>query len=105
MLAKSDKPVFLDLYADWCRSCIEMEKKTFTDPRIKERMAQMTLVRVDMTAYTDDDAALLAHFNLYGPPAIIVLEPVTGQERMRVIGFEAADVFMRSLDAATKSKP
>ena len=105
VLAKSDKPVFLDLYADWCRSCIEMEKKTFTDPRIKERMAQMTLVRVDMTAYTDDDAALLAHFNLYGPPAIIVLEPVTGQERMRVIGFEAADVFMRSLDAATKSKP
>ena len=105
VLANSDKPVFLDLYADWCRSCIEMEKKTFPDPRIKERMARMTLVRVNMTAYTDDDAALLAHFKLYGPPAMIVLEPITGREKMRVVGFEGADEFMRSLDAAAESKP
>ncbi len=105
VVANSDKPVLLDLYADWCRSCIEMEKNTFPDPRIKERMARMTLVRVDMTAYTDDDAALLAHFKLYGPPAMIVLEPITGKEKGRVIGFEGADAFMRSLDAATESKP
>ena len=105
VLVNSDKPVFLDLYADWCRSCIEMEKKTFPDPRIKERMARMTLVRVNMTAYTDDDAALLAHFKLYGPPAMIVLEPITGREKMRVVGFEGADEFMRSLDAAAESKP
>ena len=100
VIASSDKPVFLDFYADWCRSCIEMEKKTFVDARIRERMSRMTLVRVDMTAYTDDDAALLARFKLYGPPAMIVLEPITGKEKIRVVGFETADVFMRSLDAA-----
>ena len=98
VIASSDQPVFLDVYADWCRSCIEMEKKTFPDPRVQARMAKMTRVRIDMTAYTDDDAAVLAHFNLYGPPAMMVLEPLTGKEKMRVIGFESADEFVRSLD-------
>lgn len=98
VVANSDKPIFLDLYADWCRSCIEMEKKTFPDAAVKERMAQMKLLRVDMTAFDAEDAALLKHFGLYGPPAMIVLEPISGKEKMRVIGYEGPEQFVKSLD-------
>ena len=99
----SEKPVLLDLYADWCRSCIEMEQKTFTDPAVKVQLAQMTRLRVDMTSFGEDDAALLKHFSLYGPPALIVLAPLTGREEARVIGFEAAAPFAVHLKAALAS--
>ena len=96
-VAQSDRPVLIDLYADWCRSCIEMEHKTFPAPLVRERMAQMQLLRVDMTRNTPQDAEILKHFGLYGPPGIIVLEPKTGREMGRVVGFESAAQFTRSL--------
>ena len=99
VVAESDKPVLVDMYADWCRSCIEMEKKTFPDARVQKIMSGMTQVRVDMTNYTDDDAALLARFKLYGPPAILLLEPLTGTEKVRVVGYQTPDEFVKSLSA------
>ena len=103
LIAQSDRPVMLDLYADWCRSCIEMERKTFSDSRVREAMADMTLVRVDMTNYTEAHAALLQRFGLYGPPAVIILEPLTGRERLRIIGFEPPEVFEPRLNSAIQS--
>lgn len=96
-VAQSDRPVLIDLYADWCRSCIEMEHKTFPAAQVREQMAQMQLLRVDMTRNTPQDQEILKHFGLYGPPGIIVLEPKTGREMGRVVGFEAAEQFTQSL--------
>ena len=94
---QSDKPVFVDIYADWCRSCIEMEHKTFSDPQIARSMQDFQLLRVDMTQNTAQDTEILKHFGLYGPPGIIVLEAKTGREKGRVVGFESPTQFGQSL--------
>ncbi|MGN6728817.1 MAG: protein-disulfide reductase DsbD, partial [Rhodanobacteraceae bacterium] len=52
------QPAMLDFYADWCVSCKEMEKLTFSDPRVRAKMADMVLLRADVTANNDDDKAL-----------------------------------------------
>ena len=96
-VANSDKPVLIDLYADWCRSCIEMEHKTFSDPQIARSMQDFQLLRVDMTQNTAQDTEILKHFGLYGPPGIIVLEAKTGREKGRVVGFESPTQFGQSL--------
>ncbi|MGL4768252.1 MAG: protein-disulfide reductase DsbD [Formosimonas sp.] len=96
-LAQSNQPILLDVYADWCRSCIEMERKTFSEPRVRQAMSEMTLLRVDMTDYTEAHAALLQRLNLYGPPAVVRFAPNTAREQLRVVGFEAADVFLGRL--------
>jgi thiol:disulfide interchange protein DsbD len=92
------KPVLLDFYADWCVSCIEMEKFTFTDPRVKSRMEQMILLQIDVTANTAEDKAMLKRFTLFGPPAIILFNE-QGQELTdkRVIGFQKSDEFLQSI--------
>lgn len=96
-VASSDRPVLIDLYADWCRSCIEMEHKTFSDPRVAQAMQDFQLLRVDMTRNTAQDAEILKHFGLYGPPGIIVLAPQSGYEQGRVVGFESPEQFVLSL--------
>ena len=36
----------------------------------------------------------------YGPPAMLVFEPVQGREVMRIIGFQEVDAFTQSLNQA-----
>lgn len=99
LLAQSQQPVMLDFYADWCVSCREMERFTFTDPGVAQRMAGMLLVQADVTANNADDRALLKRFRLFGPPGIMFFEP-GGKELpdARVVGFQDAKRFTESLD-------
>jgi thioredoxin:protein disulfide reductase len=92
------KTVMLDFYADWCVSCVEMEKLTFTDSRVQNHFAEMVLLQADVTANNEDDKALLKRFHLFGPPGIIFFDK-QGREIQggRVIGYQDADKFDRSL--------
>ncbi|HNQ04318.1 MAG TPA: protein-disulfide reductase DsbD [Thiobacillaceae bacterium] len=94
------KPVMLDFYADWCVSCIEMERFTFTDARVQERLRDVVLLQADVTGNTADDKALLARFKLFGPPGIIFFDAEGREKPYRVIGYEKADQFLASIDKA-----
>ncbi len=100
-LASADRPVMLDFYADWCVSCKEMERFTFTDPQVADRMGRMLLLKADVTANSEEHKALLKRFGLFGPPGIIFFAP-GGEERrdLRVIGFMKAAPFASVLDRA-----
>jgi len=92
----NNKPVMLDFYADWCVSCKEMEKLTFSNARVKPKLDSMVLLQADVTANTDDDKALLKRFGLFGPPGMIFFN-VKGKESGRIIGFQPADLFVTSV--------
>jgi thiol:disulfide interchange protein DsbD len=103
-LARSaGKPVMLDFYADWCVSCIEMERFTFSDTKVAARMNDMVLLKADVTKNKAEDKALLKRFNLFGPPGIILFDR-NGREinSMRVIGFQKAELFLASLEQANR---
>lgn len=90
--------VMLDFYADWCVSCKEMEVYTFTDAAVKRQLKDFVLLQADVTENNAEDKALLQRFNLVGPPGIIFFG-ADGQERSgrRVIGYQDAETFLRSL--------
>ncbi|QJP98848.1 protein-disulfide reductase DsbD [Herbaspirillum rubrisubalbicans] len=92
------RPVMLDFYADWCVSCKEMERFTFSDPRVKERFGQMLLLQIDVTANNADDRAMLKRFKLFGPPGTMFFDG-DGREltSRRVIGYQDADRFISTL--------
>lgn len=100
ILQSRDKYVMLDFYADWCISCKEMERFTFTDAKVQSRLKDVVLLQVDVTAGTPDDTALLKRFKLFGPPGILFLDR-EGHEipRVRLIGYQDAERFLAVLNA------
>ena len=98
-IAQAGKPVMLDFYADWCVSCKEMERYTFTDERVRKRLGDLLLLQADVTANSPEHAALLKRFRLFGPPGIVFFDG-NGREiqGLRVIGFQPADKFVAVLD-------
>jgi len=99
IIANTAKPVMLDFYADWCVSCIEMERFTFSNPDVARRMANFTLVQADVTRNLPEHRELLKRFNLFGPPGIIFFD-ASGQQQddARVVGFQNAERFGAVLD-------
>jgi thiol:disulfide interchange protein DsbD len=97
VLASSPAPVMLDFYADWCVSCKEMERFTFSEPQVEAQMKQVRLLQVDVTANNDEDRALMKKFGLFGPPGIILFKQGKEVPESRVIGFMAPEQFAQHL--------
>jgi len=79
---QSGKAVIIDYYADWCVSCVKMEKKTFADPGVRKVMSdQYIALQVDVTDPGDSAArALKSRYGVFGPPAILFIDK-QGQQR------------------------
>ncbi len=97
-LSGAGRPVMLDFYADWCVSCKEMERFTFSDPGVRAKLAGALLLKADVTANNAQDRELLRRFNLFGPPGTIFFDAkgneITGT---RVIGYQDAERFAQTL--------
>ena len=92
--------VMLDFYADWCVSCKEMERFTFSDENVQNLLKPALLLQADVTAYDEVDKALLKRFGLYGPPGILFFD-AQGKELtdFRVVGYQDAVQFTKTLRA------
>jgi len=84
----------LDFYADWCVSCIEMEKYTFTDATVQDVLSNTVLLQADVTANDKDDQTLMKRFAVFGPPTIIFFD-TDGIQRngYEVVGYMKAKEF------------
>lgn len=92
--------VMLDFYADWCVSCKELERSTFSDPAVRTALQSAVTLQADVTAYDKDDQALLKHFGIIGPPALLFFG-ANGHEKkaQRLVGFIDAAQFVKHWQA------
>jgi len=98
---EANRPVMLDFYADWCLDCKRMEKRTFSDPGVQQSLSNVALLQADVTSNDDEDKALLSHFGIPGPPAILFFS-TQGREirQYRLIGFLAPEEFRDHVENA-----
>ena len=90
----SGQVVTFDFYADWCVSCKEMERFTFSDPEVQNALADVVLLQTGVTANDAVDQVLLAQFGIFGPDG-------HEQRELRVIGYMGAGAFLRVVERAT----
>lgn len=95
--AANGKPVMLDFYADWCVSCKEYEQFVFSDPQVQAALKEVVLLQADVTDNREEDAALLKHFELFGPPGIVFFN-AQGKALQPVIkGYQDAPTFLETV--------
>ena len=90
--------VMLDFYADWCISCKEMERYTFSDDAVQTKLKPVLLLQADVTANSEADKALLNRYGLFGPPGILFFD-TNGKELAdsRVVGYQDTPQFLKTL--------
>jgi len=96
--ARGQQTIMLDFYADWCISCKEMERFTFSDASVKAMLKPVLLLQADVTANSEADQALLKRYGLFGPPGILFFD-AHGKEMgdFRVTGYQDASQFLKTL--------
>lgn len=98
----SSKPVLIDFYATWCASCNELDEITFKDEAVLKKLENFTLLRVDVTKNSSDDAQIMKKFGLIGPPAILFFRAGNDAQdelkNARLIGFYPPEKFLAHLE-------
>lgn len=94
----------VDFYADWCVSCKVIEEEVFGDPDVISALADMQLLRADVTVNDQQDQELMRELRILGPPTILIIGP-DGQEyrAQRTTGEVSAKQFLDRLEAARQS--
>jgi len=79
--------VMLDFYAQWCVSCIYIDKTVFSRKDVGFALKGFDLLRIDVTENNAFDQAVMRKFNVIAPPAILFFDPA-GKELLnsRIIG-------------------
>ncbi len=101
-LDKSNQIVMIDLYADWCVACKELEKYTFSDSRVSKILNQFKLIKFDITKTTDSHSKYLKDMRIFGPPGIFFYDKGKEIDNTRIVGFIEPDDFLKTLNLVKK---
>ncbi len=96
--SKNNQVVMLDFYADWCISCKELERFVFSNADVVNAMKNTIALQADVTANDETDKALMARFNIIGPPAILFFNNGVESRAQRIVGEINAKGFLEHLE-------
>ena len=94
ILASHDK-VLVDITADWCIECRIIEKELFANR--PSALMQYQVVKLDITQTDEHSRAVLARYQLVGPPALLLYK--NGQLSDVLLGSVQRADFERALSA------
>jgi thiol:disulfide interchange protein DsbD len=93
---RAQRPILIDIYADWCLPCVEMDHVTFRHPDVVRALSFVATLRLDVTEEVSEEGErLIARYRVYGAPTILVFDR-TGTERskLRILGFVTPNQFL-----------
>lgn len=100
LAAASNQPVLLDFYADWCASCVEMDRHVFNTGDVRQALNNFVLLRADLSGNTSEDSDVLKTFGVIAPPTMLFFNNA-GQEvnSRRIVGELDANEFLTRLNS------
>lgn len=79
----TNKPIFIDFFASWCSPCQQLDKNTFSNQQVKDKLSsKYVTVKIDV----DKNPDLVSKYKIYGYPTMVFLNP-DGTEIKRIDGY------------------
>jgi thioredoxin:protein disulfide reductase len=98
---EKEQKAFVDIYADWCISCIIMEREVFVQADVQALLNQFHLIKVDVTKNSNENIQLLEDLQLFGPPSYLLFNEQKNEIKdLRIVGEISKDAFVERLQAA-----
>ncbi len=99
----SGTPIVIDFYADWCIPCKELDKYSFSDPRVVEISRDFLMLKSDLTRENSPEVKeLVSEFGIRGVPTIVLIGADGEEHRdLRIVQFEDADEVLSRLRKIT----
>jgi thiol:disulfide interchange protein DsbD len=92
-ISKAGKPTIIDFYADWCAQCKELDKYTYTDPKVIELSKNFNNIKVDLTKENEE---VTNKFKILGLPVVSFLDKNgVEKENLRITGLISSPVSIR----------
>tara|TARA_Y100000748_G_scaffold239450_1_gene203599 strand:+ start:878 stop:2608 length:1731 start_codon:yes stop_codon:yes gene_type:complete len=99
-IKNTESITMVDLWADWCVACKELDKYTFSDLRVRQQLKNINIIKFDVTENNDDHSKFLSDNQIYGPPALMFFDNKGDEiKSARIVGFIDADSFLNRLDS------
>jgi thiol-disulfide isomerase/thioredoxin len=94
---KSDKPVMVDFYTDWCGWCGKLDKDTYSSGDVIALSSGFINIKID----ADRNRPLVSRYGIRGYPTVLFLDP-SGSVTLRVTGYLPAAEFIKKMRRAAK---
>ena len=97
-------PVILDVYADWCIPCREMEKKLFISPEVVRLSRNFFTLRLDITRKQPLQDKIRHKYRIEGAPTIIFFDRKGKEQKdLRIESMEEESEFLLKMKKALGS--
>jgi thiol:disulfide interchange protein DsbD len=85
--------------ADWCVSCRQLERETFTNEALIRLLTEINAVKADVSLNNEKDIALMSKYSIFGPPTMLIFN-ISGEEQksFRKIGVTKAEELLNDLN-------
>ena len=94
----TQKPIIIDVYADWCVACQPIEKEVFPRADVQAAVQDVVRIKLDLTHPEASQDALLKKWQILGPPTMIFLNAQQQEMRdLRLTGTFTAPQFLQKL--------
>jgi thiol:disulfide interchange protein len=102
---KSNKPILVDAWAEWCEACKKMDVTTFVDPSVvKEISDNWIALKFDLTEATDVNTEIQERYELPGLPTLTLLPPNANlKSKIAVSGYSSAEKLLETLQTQRHS--
>ncbi|WP_010195828.1 protein-disulfide reductase DsbD domain-containing protein [Psychrobacter sp. PAMC 21119] len=100
VITAANPKVIVDVTAEWCIECRIMDKNLFHNRPMQ--MQDWQLVRLDITETTDASKAILARYQLFGPPTLLYYQD--GQLVNKQVGEIGRQEFEKTLTELNKTQ-